>query len=220
VLEFSCTVESVKQGEDECSVSILLSFRCLQARQEVLLSQATLTLVTLCVCRYKVRYYVNRGLALFNESLRVVGFQGLICNDPTGEVRKVYPLPFIFAKDLGEQHTVAGVMQHHCATYVVPREAYADLRATRDPGYPARTVKYMQAKRREIRKMPKKEATAEASRTGVYPRLKASAILCPFPKPSFRHLFTLSQWFRRGTKTVSRGWQRYIAESCKTEEKV
>ena len=141
------------------------------------------------MCRYKVRYYVNKGLALFNESLRVAGFTGLNCNDPTGTVRKVYPLPFIFAKDLGEQHTVAGVMQHHCATYVVPREAYADLRATRDPGYPKRTVKYMQDKRREIRKMPKKEATAEASRTGVYPRLKASAILCLFSKPSLRYLF-------------------------------
>jgi hypothetical protein len=134
------------------------------------------------VCRYKVRYFVNRGLALFNESLRVAGFQGLICNDPTGEVRKVYPLPFIFAKDLGEQHTVAGVMQHHCVTYVVPREAYANLQATRDPGYPARAVKYMQAKRREIRKMPKKEATAEASRDRSLSEAQGKCHIVSLPK--------------------------------------
>src|SRR3569833_1278003 len=84
--------------------------------------------------RYKARYYVNKGLATFNDSLRIAGHTGLMCKDPSGEVRKVYPLPFIFAMDLGEQYTVVGVMAKHCAAWQVPLAKYADLRAARNPG--------------------------------------------------------------------------------------
>ena len=124
--------------------------------------------------RYKARYYVNKGLATFNDSLRIAGHTGLMCKDPSGEVRKVYPLPFIFAMDLGEQYTVAGVMAKHCATWQVPLAKYADLRAARNPGYPTRTVAGMQTQRREMRQMSAGDAQKESTRTGVYPRLKVN----------------------------------------------
>ena len=122
--------------------------------------------------RYKVRYYVNKGLATFNDSLRHAGHVGLMCQDPSGELRKVYPLPFIFAMDLGEQYTVAGVMAKHCAAWEVPRAKYADLRAARDPGYPCRTVEGMRDARRAMRQMSSANRTKEASRVGVFPLLK------------------------------------------------
>ena len=127
--------------------------------------------------RYKARYYVNKGMATFNDSLRIAGHTGLICKDPSGEVRKVYPLPFIFTMDLGEQYVVAGVMAKHCAAWEVPKEKYADLRAARRPGYPVRTVEAMQKKRREMRLMSAGDARKEATKTGVYPRLKVRAEL-------------------------------------------
>lgn len=80
-----------------------------------------------------MRWYVNKGLATFYESLKRAGHEGLTCKDPSGEMRKVYPLPCIFACDLGEQHSVSGVLQHRCAVTEVPRHGYADLRAYRTP---------------------------------------------------------------------------------------
>lgn len=132
------------------------------------------------VCRYKNKFYTNKALRKLVESLKEAGFfgNGLACTDPDGVPRTVYPLPFIVAKDLGEELVLAGTRGRATASKIIPEKDYADLRAARQsPERKRRTVKDMNKVRKQ-HKAAKSKAEKEriAKATGLFVRLPVSFI--------------------------------------------
>jgi hypothetical protein len=130
------------------------------------------------VCRFKTRFYTNKALRKLVESLKEAGFfgNGLACTDPNGVPRTGYPLPFIVAKDLGEEPVLAGTRDRAMASNIIPEKDYADLRAARQsPERKRRTVKDMNNVREQHKAATSKaEKDRIAKAAGLFVRLPVS----------------------------------------------
>jgi hypothetical protein len=108
------------------------------------------------------------SLSLRTPSCKDAGYAGVRCLDPTGVVQTVYPLPFVFSKDLGEQPTIAGVLAGHCASRTVPPSQFDDLKAARvDPTAKIRTLAKMKDVRKAMEGLGKGEAATLAKANGL-----------------------------------------------------